>query len=74
MDLGIDGRRALVCASSRSARLRHAARQRGRPCHPDGAGAEALKKTADEIRQANPGVTVTEVAGDTTNPQGEKPC
>jgi 3-oxoacyl-[acyl-carrier protein] reductase len=35
-------------------------------------GAEALKKTADEIRKANPGVTVTEVAGDITTPAGRE--
>src|SRR3954462_9567055 len=33
-------------------------------------GAEALKKTADEIRKANPGVTVTEVVGDITTSEG----
>src|SRR5689334_11410989 len=33
-------------------------------------GAEALKKTADEIRKANPIVTVTEIAGDITTPAG----
>jgi len=31
-----------------------------------------LKKTADEIRKANPGVTVTEVAGDITTPAGRE--
>ena len=31
-------------------------------------GAEALAKTAAEIRKASPGVTVTEVAGDITTP------
>jgi 3-oxoacyl-[acyl-carrier protein] reductase len=35
-------------------------------------GAEALKKTADEIRKASPGVTVTEVAGDITTPAGRE--
>src|ERR1700712_4361978 len=35
-------------------------------------GAEALKKTADEIRKAHPGVTVTEVAGDITTPAGRE--
>ena len=33
-------------------------------------GAEALKKTADEIRKASPGVTVTEIVGDITTPAG----
>src|SRR5207237_8493153 len=35
-------------------------------------GAEVMKKTADEIRKANPGVTVTEVAGDITTPAGRE--
>ena len=35
-------------------------------------GAEALKKTADEIRKAYPAVTVTEVAGDITTPAGRE--
>src|SRR3984957_4646358 len=35
-------------------------------------GAEVLKKTADEIREASPGVTVTEVAGDITTPAGRE--
>src|SRR5438045_99135 len=33
-------------------------------------GAEALAKTAADIRKANPGVTVTEVPGDITTPAG----
>src|SRR5262245_53271934 len=36
-------------------------------------GAEALKKTADEIRKANPGVTVTDIVGDITTPAGREP-
>jgi 3-oxoacyl-[acyl-carrier protein] reductase len=35
-------------------------------------GAEALKAAADEIRKANPGVTVTEVVGDITTPAGRE--
>ena len=35
-------------------------------------GAEALAKTAAEIRKANPGVTVTEIAGDITTPAGRE--
>ena len=35
-------------------------------------GAETLAKTAAEIRKANPGVTVTEVAGDITTPAGRE--
>ena len=38
-------------------------------------GAEALKKTADEIRKANPGVTVTDIVGDITTPGwAARPC
>src|SRR6202008_4643287 len=33
-------------------------------------GAEALKKTADEIRKNHPGITVTEIVGDITTPAG----
>src|SRR6185503_17349819 len=35
-------------------------------------GAEALKKTADEIRKLHPGVTVTEIVGDITTPAGRE--
>ncbi|MBN8972952.1 MAG: SDR family oxidoreductase [Rhizobiales bacterium] len=72
MDLGIKGRRALVCASSKGL---------GRGCAialaAEGVnltltarGAEALAKTAAEIRKAYPGIEVIEVAGDITTPEG----
>lgn len=72
MDLGIKGRRALVCASSKGL---------GRGCAmalaAEGVnltltarGAEALAKTAAEIRKAFPGIEVNEVAGDITTPEG----
>ncbi|MGB5905604.1 MAG: SDR family oxidoreductase [Xanthobacteraceae bacterium] len=72
MDLGIKGRRALVCASSKGL---------GRGCATALAaegvnltltarGAEALAKTAAEIRKAFPGIEVVEVAGDITTPEG----
>ncbi|MBN8962703.1 MAG: SDR family oxidoreductase [Rhizobiales bacterium] len=72
MDLGIKGRRALVCASSKGL---------GRGCAmalaAEGVnltltarGAEALTKTAAEIRKAFPGIEVNEVAGDITTPEG----
>ena len=35
-------------------------------------GAEALARTADEIRAASPGVTATEVVGDITTPEGRE--
>lgn len=72
MDLGIKGRRALVCASSKGL---------GRGCAmalaAEGVnltltarGAEALARTAAEIRKAYPGIEVNEVAGDITTPEG----
>ncbi len=74
MDLGIKGRRAIVCASSKGL---------GRACAialaAEGVnvtltarGAEALAKTAADIRKASPGVTVTEVVGDITTPAGRE--
>jgi 3-oxoacyl-[acyl-carrier protein] reductase len=74
VDLGIKGRRAIVCASSKGL---------GRACAVALAdagvnvtltarGAEALKKTADEIRKSHPGVTVTEIVGDITTPAGRE--
>jgi 3-oxoacyl-[acyl-carrier protein] reductase len=72
VDLGIKGRRALVCASSKGL---------GRGCAvalaAEGVnltltarGAEALARTAADIRKAYPGIEVTEVAGDITTPEG----
>jgi 3-oxoacyl-[acyl-carrier protein] reductase len=74
VDLGIKGRRAIVCASSKGL---------GRACAISLAeagvdvtltarGAEALKKTADDIRKAYPGVKVTEIVGDITTPAGRE--
>ena len=74
MDLGIKGRRAIICASSKGL---------GRACAmalaADGVdvtltarGAETLAKTAAEIRKASPGVKVTEVVGDITTPAGRE--
>ena len=71
MDLGIRGRRALVCASSKGL---------GRGCAEalaaagvdlvlNARGAEALAATAQAIRTAH-GVTVTEVAADITTEDG----
>jgi 3-oxoacyl-[acyl-carrier protein] reductase len=72
MDLGIKGRRALVCASSkglgRACAMALAAE--GVDVTLTARGAEALAKTAADIRQAYPGVTVTEVAGDITTSAG----
>lgn len=74
MDLGISGRSALVCASSKGL---------GRGCAEALAaegvnltlvarGAEALEKTAAEIRAAHPNITVTTVAADITTPAGRE--
>ncbi len=74
MDLGISGRNALVCAASKGL---------GRACAvalaAEGVnvtliarGQEALSKTADEIRKANPKITVTTVAADITTPEGRE--
>jgi 3-oxoacyl-[acyl-carrier protein] reductase len=70
--LGIKGGRALVCASSKGL---------GRGCAvalaAEGVnltltarGAEALARTAADIRKAYPGIEVNEVAGDITTPEG----
>jgi len=74
VDLGIKGRRALVCASSkglgRACAMALAAE--GVDVTLTARGADVLAKTAAEIRSAHPGVTVTEVAGDITTPAGRE--
>jgi 3-oxoacyl-[acyl-carrier protein] reductase len=74
VDLGIKGRRAIVCASSKGLGRACAIALANEGVHDTltARGAEALKKTADEIRKANPGVNVTEVAGDITTPAGRE--
>ena len=73
MDLGIKGKKAIVCASSKGL---------GKACAEflaaDGVdvvltarGAEALEKTADEIRSRYQ-VKVTAIAGDITTPAGRE--
>lgn len=72
MDLGIQGKWALVCAASKGL---------GKGCATalaaEGAnvvitarGAEALQATAAEIAAASPGVKVVQVVGDITTPAG----
>ena len=63
MDLGIKGRRAIVCASSKGLGRACAMALANEGVHVTvtARGADALKKTADEIRKAHPGVTVTDV-------------
>jgi 3-oxoacyl-[acyl-carrier protein] reductase len=74
VDLGIKGRRAIVCASSKGLGRACAMALANEGVHVTltARGAEARKKTADEIRKAYPGVTVTEVAGDITTPAGRE--
>ena len=74
MDLGIKGRRAIVCASSKGLGRACAIALANEGVHVTltARGAEALKKTADEIRKTNPGVTVTEIVGDITTPAGRE--
>jgi 3-oxoacyl-[acyl-carrier protein] reductase len=74
VDLGIKGRRAIVCASSKGLGRACAIALANEGVHVTltARGAEALKKTADEIRKANPGVTVTEIVGDITTPAGRE--
>ena len=72
MDLGLQGRWALICAASKGL---------GKGCAKalvaDGVnvvitarGAEALEATAAELRALNPAVQVRTVAGDITTPEG----
>ena len=72
MDLGIKGRRALVCASSKGLGRACAIALAAEGVHITltARGAEALAKTAAEIRKAYPGIEVNEVAGDITTPEG----
>ena len=74
MDLGIKGRRAIVCASSKGLGRACAMALANEGVHVTvtARGADALKKTADEIRRAHPGLTVTEVVGDITTPAGRE--
>jgi len=66
VDLGIKGRRAIVCASSKGLGRACAIALAAEGVHVTvtARGAEVLAKTAAEIRKMSPGVTVTEVAGE----------
>jgi 3-oxoacyl-[acyl-carrier protein] reductase len=74
MDLGIKDRRAIVCASSKGLGRACAVALANEGVHVTltARGADALKKTADEIRKANPSITVTEIVGDITTPAGRE--
>jgi 3-oxoacyl-[acyl-carrier protein] reductase len=71
MDLGISGRRALVCAASKGLgrACAMALAREGVAVTITARGAEALEATAAEIRAAT-GVAVVAVAGDITTPEG----
>ncbi|MBN9042984.1 MAG: 3-oxoacyl-ACP reductase [Rhizobiales bacterium 62-47] len=72
MDLGIKGRHALVCASSKGLGRACAVALAAEGVHVTltARGAEALASTAAEIRKAYPGVEVKEVVGDITTLAG----
>lgn len=74
MDLGISGRRAIVCAASKGLGRACAIALANEGVHVTitARGAEALGKTAAHIRNLNPNVTVTEVVGDITTPEGRE--
>ena len=74
MDLGINGRRALVCASSKGLGLGCAAALAAEGVHVTmtARGADVLAAAAAEVRKANPGVEVIEVVGDITTPEGRE--
>ena len=74
MDLGIKGRRAIVCASSKGLGRACAMALANEGVHVTvtARGAEALAKTAADIRKAYPSVTVTEIVGDITTPAGRE--
>jgi len=71
MDLGIAGRRALVCAASKGLGKASALALAREGVHVTitARGADALEATAEEIRKAT-GVTVNAVAGDITTEEG----
>ncbi len=71
MDLGISGKRALVCAASKGLGrgCAEALAEAGAELVVNARGAEALEATAAEIRAAH-GVAVTAVAADITTEEG----
>jgi len=72
MDLGIDGKWALVCAASKGLGKGSAAALVREGVHVviTARGDEALQATAAELRALNPRVTVKALAGDITTPEG----
>lgn len=75
MDLGLKGKRALVCASSKGLGrgCAEALAKAGVDLTLNARGAEALEDTAQSIRDAY-GVTVTTVAADVTTEEGRQAC
>ncbi|MGH7191647.1 MAG: SDR family NAD(P)-dependent oxidoreductase, partial [Acetobacteraceae bacterium] len=73
MDLGLGGKRAIVCAASKGLGRASAMALAGEGVKLviNARGAEALEKTAAEIRAAS-GAEVTAVAGDITTEAGRK--
>jgi 3-oxoacyl-[acyl-carrier protein] reductase len=72
MDLGLQGKWALVCAASKGLGkgCAQALVREGVNVVITARGAEALQATAAELRALNPDVQVLAVAGDITTPQG----
>jgi len=72
MDLGIQGKWALVCAASKGLGKGCAKALAGEGANVviTARGAEALQATAAELRALNPAVQVIAVAGDITTPEG----
>jgi 3-oxoacyl-[acyl-carrier protein] reductase len=72
MDLGINGKWALVCAASKGLGKGSAAAlvREGVNVVITARGDEALQATAAELRALNPAVTVKALAGDITTPEG----
>jgi len=73
MDLGIAGRKAIVCASSRGLgrACATALAQAGCEVVINGRDRELLMATAEELRQAT-GATIVPVAADVASPDGQK--
>jgi 3-oxoacyl-[acyl-carrier protein] reductase len=74
MDMGIAGKWALVCASSKGLGkgCAQALVREGVNVVVTARGDAALQATAAELRQLNPAVQVVAVAGDITTPEGRK--
>ena len=73
MDLGISGKTAIVCASSRGLGRGCAEALAAAGCHVvvNGRDAEVLAKTAKEITESS-GAKITPVAADVATPDGQK--